>query len=63
MNARMYAVTPVVEAAWRVVDPILDVWKSLPPRNFPNYAAGTPGPKEGDELLARDGRAWRPIEA
>jgi glucose-6-phosphate 1-dehydrogenase len=53
----------MVEAAWRVVDPILDVWQSLPPRNFPNYAAGSAGPKEADELLAKDGRAWRPIEA
>ena len=48
-----------VEDGWAVVMPILDVWKALPPRNFPNYEAGTWGPKEADELLARDGRAWR----
>ena len=51
----------MVEAAWGVVAPILDVWKALPPRNFPNYAAGTWGPKEADDLLARDGRHWRRI--
>jgi glucose-6-phosphate 1-dehydrogenase len=42
-----------------VVTPILDVWKALPPRTFPNYAAGSTGPKEAAELMARDGRAWR----
>jgi glucose-6-phosphate 1-dehydrogenase len=52
----------MVEAGWGVVDPVLDVWRVLPPRKFPNYAAGTWGPKESDELLARDGRQWRKIE-
>jgi hypothetical protein len=40
----------------------LDVWKALPPRNFPNYAAGTWGPKEADDLVERDGRRWRNFE-
>ena len=53
----------MVEAGWSVVDPILDVWKALPPRNFPNYPAGSWGPKEADELITRDGRAWRRIPA
>jgi len=52
----------MVEAGWCVVSPILDVWKALPPRNFPNYAAGTWGPKEADDLLERDGRRWRNFE-
>jgi glucose-6-phosphate 1-dehydrogenase len=51
----------MVEAGWAVVDPILDVWQALPPRAFPNYAAGAWGPKEAAELLARDGRQWREI--
>jgi glucose-6-phosphate 1-dehydrogenase len=51
-----------VEDGWSVVQPLLDVWKALPPREFPNYAAGTWGPKAADELLAHDGRAWRVIE-
>jgi glucose-6-phosphate 1-dehydrogenase len=41
---------------------VLDVWQALPPRSFPNYAAGAWGPKEADELLERDGREWRPID-
>jgi glucose-6-phosphate 1-dehydrogenase len=49
----------MVEAGWAVVEPILDVWKALPPRDFPNYAAATWGPAQADELLRRDGREWR----
>jgi len=52
----------MVEAGWTVVNPILDIWKALPPRNFPNYPAGTWGPKEADDLLERDGRRWRNFE-
>ena len=52
----------MVEAGWCVVSPVLDVWKALPPRNFPNYASGTWGPKEADDLLERDGRHWRNFE-
>jgi glucose-6-phosphate 1-dehydrogenase len=52
----------MVEAGWCVVSPVLDVWKALPPRYFPNYAAGTWGPKEADDLMERDGRHWRNFE-
>jgi glucose-6-phosphate 1-dehydrogenase len=49
----------MVEAGWAVVQPVLDVWKALPPRDFPNYPAGSSGPPQADELLRRDGREWR----
>jgi glucose-6-phosphate 1-dehydrogenase len=49
----------MVEAGWAVVDPVLDVWRALPARSFPNYPAGSWGPKEADELLEREGRQWR----
>lgn len=48
----------MTEASWEIVMPILDLWNALTPRNFPNYTAGSWGPKEADELLARDGREW-----
>ena len=48
----------MTEQSWKIVAPIMDVWRALPPRDFPNYAAGTWGPKAADELLARDGRRW-----
>jgi glucose-6-phosphate 1-dehydrogenase len=47
-----------VEVGWSVVEPILDVWKALPPTCFPNYSAGTWGPREAQELMERDGRRW-----
>jgi len=61
-DATLFQRADMVEAGWNVVDPVLDVWTALPPRRFPNYPAGTWGPKEYDELLQRDGREWRAIE-
>src|ERR1700686_1786514 len=59
----LYQRADMVEAGWAAVDPILDVWKALPARDFPNYAAGSWGPKEAEELITRDGRAWRNIQS
>jgi len=61
-DATLFQRADMVEAGWLVVSPVMDVWKALPPRNFPNYASGTWGPKEADELLERDGRRWRNFE-
>jgi len=61
-DATLFQRADMVEAGWNVVSPVMDVWKALPPRNFPNYASGTWGPKEADELLERDGRRWRNFE-
>lgn len=47
-----------VDASWRIVNPILDVWQALPARDFPNYAAGTWGPEAADALIAKTGHAW-----
>jgi glucose-6-phosphate 1-dehydrogenase len=48
----------MVEEAWRIATPLVDVWASLPPRDFPNYAAGTWGPAAADALIGQDGRRW-----
>ena len=61
-DATLFQRADMVEAGWSVIDPVLDVWKALPPRKFPNYAAGTWGPAESDQLLASDNRQWRRIE-
>ena len=47
-----------VEAAWSLVDPILDVWSAAKTAGVPVYSSGTWGPKESDQLLDRDGRQW-----
>jgi len=48
----------MVEEAWRIATPIVDVWASLPARDFPNYAAGSWDPQAADALIQRDGRHW-----
>jgi glucose-6-phosphate 1-dehydrogenase len=58
-DSTLFHRSDTVEAGWAAVAPILDVWQALTPRNFPNYAANTWGPKEADELIERDGRKWR----
>ena len=60
-DATLFQRADMVEAGWNVIQPILDVWHALPPRGFPNYAAGSWGPVEAEELLERDERAWRRI--
>jgi glucose-6-phosphate 1-dehydrogenase len=47
-----------VEAAWRVVDPILQVW--VTERDYiPTYPAGSWGPVESRRLFERAGQGWR----
>jgi len=47
-----------VEAAWALVDPILDVWSAARTGKVPEYASGSWGPRESELLLERDGRQW-----
>jgi glucose-6-phosphate 1-dehydrogenase len=58
-DSTLFHRSDMVEAGWSIVTPILDVWKALVPRHFPNYPAGGWGPREADELLERDGRKWK----
>lgn len=52
----------MVEAGWRAVAPFVDACAESAGRDPFPYPAGSEGPPEADALLARDGRAWRPIE-
>ena len=58
-DSTLFQRADMVEAGWSVVDPLLRVWAERPPADFPNYAAGSWGPPEADELLRLDGRHWR----
>jgi glucose-6-phosphate 1-dehydrogenase len=60
-DATLFKHADTVEKGWEIVQPIMDVWSALPPRDFPNYAAGTWGPKAAGDLLKNDGRLWRRI--
>ena len=57
-DATLFQRADQVEAGWSVVAPIQAAWNNDAPLSFPNYKAGSWGPKEADELLARDGREW-----
>jgi glucose-6-phosphate 1-dehydrogenase len=52
----------MVEHAWRVVQPVLDAWAEDGVTNLSIYPAGSSGPSEADELLAREDRIWRSIK-
>lgn len=48
-----------VDLSWSVLDSLIRRWEENPPKDFPNYAAGTWGPAESFLLLGQDGRRWR----
>lgn len=59
-SASLFQRADNIEAAWRAVDPVLKAWaKDTKPPEF--YTAGSNGPAGADELLARDGRSWGPL--
>jgi glucose-6-phosphate 1-dehydrogenase len=60
-DATLFTRRDEVEAEWKLITPIEDAWQEAPPPEFPNYDAGTDGPVEADEMLAREGHAWRPL--
>ncbi|MFZ4281693.1 glucose-6-phosphate dehydrogenase [Streptomyces rhizosphaericola] len=56
-DANLFPRHQEVELSWTILDPIEEYWaKHGKPAK---YAAGTWGPAEADEMLARDGRSWR----
>ncbi len=59
-DATLFARRDEVEEAWKFIDCIEHAWhKSSDPPPMAEYPAGSWGPKEADDLLARDGRYWR----
>lgn len=47
-----------IEAAWRIVEPVLEAWAAEGGGSIPTYEAGSWGPVEADRLIAADGQ-WR----
>jgi len=61
-DATLFTRSDEVEAQWRIIDPIRQAWdRDLPPLTF--YPAGSEGPQEAEQLLARFGHRWRPLSA
>nr|HEX4313450.1 glucose-6-phosphate dehydrogenase [Kofleriaceae bacterium] len=59
-DATLFSRGDLVEAAWRIAQPILDRWQATP-ADFPNYIRSTWGPKAAAELLAKDGKRWHEV--
>jgi len=57
-DATLFMRADQVEAAWKVVMPVLNGWNAVSPEDFPNYRAGSWGPEGAQALLASDGRSW-----
>jgi len=57
-NATLFMRGDQVEAAWKIIMPILDSWENRPPVDFPNYAPDSWGPEDAEALIARDGHNW-----
>jgi glucose-6-phosphate 1-dehydrogenase len=57
-DATLFTRADEVDEEWALVDSIVAAWQRDRPV-FPNYEAGTWGPRSADELIHRDGRSWR----
>jgi glucose-6-phosphate 1-dehydrogenase len=58
-DATLFTREDEVEEQWKIVDGIVGGWQRDRPA-FPNYEAGTSGPRAAADLISRDGRVWRP---
>jgi glucose-6-phosphate 1-dehydrogenase len=57
-NPTLFMRADQVEAAWKVIMPILEAWQNRPPVDFPNYAPDSWGPEDAEALIAKDGHFW-----
>jgi glucose-6-phosphate 1-dehydrogenase len=55
----LFARSDEVEQSWKIFTPLLDDWAAHPSKDFPNYTSGSWGPAQADEMIAKEGRAWR----
>jgi glucose-6-phosphate 1-dehydrogenase len=62
-DASLFTRADEVEAAWSLIDPILQAWESDQAPPLAVYKPGSWGPAEADALLARDGHKWMHEEA
>jgi glucose-6-phosphate 1-dehydrogenase len=57
-NQTLFPRSDWIYKAWSLVDPITRHWEAQPPKDLPNYPAGSWGPLAADALLQPDGREW-----
>jgi len=54
----LFSRSDLVETAWRIVQPVQEVWSGEKAKDFPNYPFGSWGPKAAFDLLAPKHRRW-----
>lgn len=57
-DATLFMRSDELEAAWQFVMPILRAWEKTPPKDFPNYVAGSWGPEEANRLTHGLNGGW-----
>ncbi|HKK14821.1 MAG TPA: glucose-6-phosphate dehydrogenase [Gammaproteobacteria bacterium] len=57
-DATLFMRSDQVEAAWRLLTPVLERWDGAFAPDFPNYTAGSWGPESSEVMVARDGNIW-----
>jgi glucose-6-phosphate 1-dehydrogenase len=60
-DASLFQRADNIEGAWRIIQPVLDLWNEQGNESMPVYPAGSEGPTEAARLIERDGRKWRPL--
>lgn len=60
-DSTLFAREDEVFHSWRLLTPLLEDWEKNPPKDFPNYPAGSWGPQASEQLIEVDGRKWRMI--
>ncbi|HEX4418433.1 MAG TPA: glucose-6-phosphate dehydrogenase [Kofleriaceae bacterium] len=48
-----------VDRAWELIQPVLQIWEATPGVQL--YEPGSAGPAAADEMISRDGHAWREL--
>jgi glucose-6-phosphate 1-dehydrogenase len=60
-NATLFMRGDQVEAAWKVITPILEAWEARAAVGFPNYSPDSWGPEDAEALIAKDGYHWATV--
>ena len=58
-DATLFTRSDEVEAAWKVIDPLISYWERNPPQKMPTYEPRSWGPPEADQLVQKNGVRWR----
>jgi glucose-6-phosphate 1-dehydrogenase len=59
-DASLFKRGDVIEAGWKVVQPVLQAWEQ-DGNDLESYPASSEGPEAAQDLLRRDGRQWRSL--